>query len=60
VLGVVLGVIGGVSLALNIDVIVPFIENLLGFQFFPPDIYYISKVPAKLEWADVGYIRGIA
>ncbi len=60
VLGVVLGVIGGVSLALNIDVIVPFIENLLGFQFFPPDIYYISKVPAKLEWADVGYITGIA
>jgi len=56
VLGVVLGVIGGLSLALNIDVIVPFIESALGFKFFPPDVYYISKVPSKLVWSDVWYI----
>jgi len=59
-LGVILGLIGGLSLALNIDVIVPFIENLLGFKFFPPDIYYISTVPSKLEWSDVWYITGLA
>ena len=60
VLGVVLGLAGGLSLALNIDVIVPFIEKALGFQFFPPDIYYISQVPSKLVWSDVWYITGIA
>lgn len=60
VLGVILGVIGGLSLALNIDVIVPFIEQTLGFQFFPPDIYYISKVPSKLDWSDVGYITSVS
>lgn len=59
-LGVILGLIGGLSLALNIDVIVPFIENLLGFKFFPPDVYYISTVPSKLEWSDVWYITGLA
>ncbi|GAB6070341.1 lipoprotein-releasing ABC transporter permease subunit [Thiomicrorhabdus hydrogeniphila] len=59
-LGVVLGIIGGLSLALNIDVIVPFIENLLGFKFFPPDVYYISTVPSKLEWSDVWYITSLA
>ena len=59
-LGVILGLIGGLSLALNIDVIVPFIENLLGFKFFPPDIYYISSVPSKLVWSDVWYITGLA
>jgi len=59
-LGVALGIIGGLSLALNIDVIVPFIENLLGFKFFPPDVYYISTVPSKLEWSDVWYITGLA
>ncbi|QCU90217.1 lipoprotein-releasing ABC transporter permease subunit [Thiomicrorhabdus sediminis] len=59
-LGVILGLIGGLSLALNIDVIVPFIENLLGIQFFPPDVYYISTVPSKLIWSDVFYIAGVS
>lgn len=59
-LGVILGLIGGLSLALNIDVIVPFIEQLLGFKFFPPDVYYISSVPSKLVWSDVWYITGLA
>lgn len=60
VLGVILGLIGGLSLALNIDVIVPFIEQLLGFKFFPPDVYYISAVPSKLVWSDVWYIAGLS
>ena len=60
ILGVILGLIGGLSLALNIDVIVPFIEQLLGFKFFPPDVYYISAVPSKLVWSDVWYIAGLS
>jgi lipoprotein-releasing system permease protein len=58
--GVILGLTGGLSLALNMDVIVPFIENLFGFQFFPPDTYMLSKVPSKVIWSDVWYITGIA
>lgn len=52
-LGAILGLLGGIALSLNIDVIVPFIENLFGFNFFPPDVYYISQVPSKLEMDDV-------
>ncbi len=58
--GAFLGLLGGVSLAMNIDVIIPFIENLLGFQFFPADVYYISSVPSKLVWEDVWYVTGLA
>jgi len=53
VIGTVIGVIIGVLTALNVDVIVPFLENLLGFQFFPPDVYVISDFPAELHWGDV-------
>ncbi|MDA3808668.1 MAG: lipoprotein-releasing ABC transporter permease subunit [Thiomicrorhabdus sp.] len=60
ILGVLFGLIGGLSLALNIDVIVPFIESLLGIQFFPADVYYISNVPSKVEWTDVWYVTSIA
>lgn len=59
-IGVVLGLIGGISLAANIDVIVPFIEQLLGFEFFPADVYYISKVPSLIIWSDVYAVASVA
>ncbi|RUM93352.1 MAG: lipoprotein-releasing ABC transporter permease subunit [Thiomicrospira sp.] len=58
--GAILGVIGGVTISLNIDVIVPFIENIFGFKFFPADIYYISKIPSDLHWEDVWTVSGLA
>ncbi len=59
-LGVLIGVGLGVALALNIDVVVPFIEQLFGFHFFPPDVYYISQVPSKLAWSDVESVALLA
>ncbi len=65
--GLIIGTIGslsgailGVATALNIDVIVPFIENLFDFEFFPAEIYYISKVPSDLHWEDVWLVTGLA
>jgi len=60
ILGTVLGVGGGVLVALNVDVIVPFIENLLGVQFLSKDIYLISAVPSDLRWPDVFKIGGVS
>ena len=51
--GTVFGVILGVLLALNIDVVVPFIEGLFGFQILDPSVYYISELPSDLQWSDV-------
>jgi len=60
ILGTVLGVASGVLVALNIDVIVPFIEHALGVQFLSRDIYYISTVPSDLRWPDVSRIGVLA
>lgn len=60
IIGSLLGLAGGISLALNIDVIVPLIEQMLGVHFFPADIYYISKVPSELHWDDVWIVSGLA
>jgi len=59
-IGTAIGVGLGVLVALNIDVIVPFIEQLLGVQFLPRDIYLISALPSDLRWADVWTIGGVA
>ncbi len=45
VIGTLLGGIGGIALALNLDVVVPFIEHLFGVQFLAKDVYYISELP---------------
>jgi len=58
--GAVIGLISGVLVSVNIDVIVPFIESVFGFQFFPADIYYISQVPSKLVWSDVWLVSSVA
>ena len=58
--GTALGVGGGVLIALNIDVIVPFIEHLLHVQFLPKDVYLISELPSDLRWPDVYTIGGVA
>jgi lipoprotein-releasing system permease protein len=60
IMGTLLGVGFGVLVALNIDVIVPFIEHLLGVQFLSKDIYLISEMPSDLRWPDVFKIGGVA
>ncbi|MGQ0502039.1 MAG: lipoprotein-releasing ABC transporter permease subunit [Panacagrimonas sp.] len=53
VIGTALGVIGGVTLALNVEALVPLIEAATGHQFLSPDVYYISDLPSQLEASDV-------
>jgi len=60
VVGLLAGVGGGVALALNVDVVVPALERVLGFQFLAKDVYYISDLPSDLHWNDVAVISGVS
>lgn len=53
VVGTLLGVSLGMLVAFNIDVIVPFIENLFGIQFLPQQIYFISELPSEPQARDI-------
>lgn len=59
-IGTASGVLGGVLVALNIDVIVPAIERLLGAPILSAEIYIISKLPSDVQWPDVATIAGIS
>ena len=52
-MGTLTGVIGGVLLAANVDVVVPFIESVFGFKFLAKDVYQISDLPSELRASDV-------
>jgi lipoprotein-releasing system permease protein len=60
IVGTILGVAGGVSLALNIGTVVPAIERTLGIQFLDKSIYYISELPSDLQRGDITLIALIA
>ncbi len=53
VIGTAIGVVTGVLTALNIDVIVPFIERLFRIEFLSKEVYLISELPSQLQWPDV-------
>jgi lipoprotein-releasing system permease protein len=60
VFGTLLGVAGGVLLALNVEIVVSFIEQAFGIRFLSPDVYLISEVPSELHWDDVVNIGSVA
>ena len=60
VIGTLLGVAGGVLLAANIDVVVPFIERLFGMHFLAKDVYYISELPSDVQTSDVIAIGSVS
>lgn len=60
VVGVSIGVIAGVTLALNLGAVVAWLEHVLNIQFMPADIYYINTFPSELHWDDVVKIASIS
>jgi lipoprotein-releasing system permease protein len=59
-IGTLIGLVGGIALALNIGVVVPFIERTFSIQFLDKSVYYISEVPSDLQRADIVLIAAIA
>ena len=60
--GVLVGVVGigfGVSLgsllSWKLPGIIKWIEHTFHVTFLSPDVYYISEVPSRLDWHDVGW-----
>jgi lipoprotein-releasing system permease protein len=60
VIGTLIGVAGGVALALNVDVVVPFLERLLSIQFLSREVYYITDLPSDLQGSDVVSIAAVS
>lgn len=52
-IGVFLGVLTGVLLALNVPTLAPALERLFGFQIMPGDVYYVTAIPSVLKSGQV-------
>jgi len=53
VIGTMSGLLLGLLVALNIDVIVPALETALGASFLPKEIYLINRMPSDPQSGDI-------
>jgi len=53
VIGTLAGLLGGLLIAVNIDVIVPALEHALNASFLPKDIYLINRMPSDPQANDI-------
>jgi lipoprotein-releasing system permease protein len=60
VLGTLAGLLLGLGVAFNIDVIVPALEQLFHASFLPKDIYLISRMPSDPQQSDIVPVAVIA
>jgi len=55
-IGIILGCIAGITVALNLEWISRSVENLFGFKILPEGVYYLNEVPSKINYGDVAVI----
>ncbi len=60
VIGTVMGVFLGYGFAANIQSIREFLESLSGTNLFAAEIYFLSKLPARVELSEVLWISSLA
>jgi lipoprotein-releasing system permease protein len=56
VLGTLAGLLLGTLFSVYIDQIQSFVEWATGQAVFSSDVYFLSRLPAKVDWAEVGLI----
>lgn len=55
-IGTFLGTVLGLAVSWNIGPITRSVENLFGFKILPGDVYYLSELPALVNYEDVAVI----
>jgi lipoprotein-releasing system permease protein len=53
VTGTLVGVMGGLLVALNLEPIVGFVQRVTGFELFSKDVYYLDRFPSLVIPGDV-------
>ena len=59
-MGTLSGMLLGILLASNIDKVRHLLEGLTGVEMFAAEIYFLSNLPSKIDWMEVGIIALIA
>lgn len=59
-IGTILGCLTGITVALNLERISRYVEDLFGFKILPKDVYYLNELPSQVNCGDVAAIACVA
>ena len=59
-LGIAVGVALGVLISVNLQELVRGLESIVGFKFLDARVYFMSDLPARVRYADVLRVCGVA
>ncbi|WP_207537041.1 lipoprotein-releasing ABC transporter permease subunit [Sabulicella rubraurantiaca] len=59
-IGTLMGFVVGVLFCINIESIRQFIQMLSGTELFSPEVYFLTRLPAVLNWAEVAQVVALA
>ncbi|HMF06783.1 MAG TPA: lipoprotein-releasing ABC transporter permease subunit [Methylocella sp.] len=60
VAGTIAGCLLGLLLASNVEALRQFLNRLLHANFFPAELYFLSRLPSLVDWRDVATVAGMA
>ena len=56
IVGTVAGLVLGVAFTRNIEAIREFVQNIVGVNLFSAEIYFFTRIPARIDWNEVGAV----
>jgi lipoprotein-releasing system permease protein len=59
-IGTLAGALGGVLLSHHLEGLLKLLERITGTQFLDARVYYMSELPAYVEWGDLLRVGGVA
>jgi lipoprotein-releasing system permease protein len=57
VAGTIVGLVLGIAVAMNAEPLRAFLSNLVGIRIFPPEVFFLSELPSRI---DAGEVTGVA
>jgi lipoprotein-releasing system permease protein len=60
VVGTALGLVVGLVIAVNAEPLRAFVSDLIGVRIFPPEVFFLSALPSKVNPGEVAAVVGLA
>jgi lipoprotein-releasing system permease protein len=60
IVGTLAGLALGIAFTRNIEEIRQFVQNILGVNLFSAEIYFFTRIPARIDWNEVGAVVALA
>lgn len=58
--GTLVGAILGLILAVNAEAIRVWVSDIFGITIFPPEVFFLSALPTKIDFYEVGFVIGLS